>query len=122
MLDINKTAPGMGTHRLDPQGHLADIDDWSEDVAKALAAEEGIVLTKAHMDVIRYLRKSYLDREEPAMNARKALTLMEKEFARQGGGKYLYRLFPGGPVRQGSKIAGLPQLDYTADKSFGSVH
>ena len=121
MLNLNNTIPGKETNWLDAHGHLADIDDWTDEVALALAAEEDVVLTEAHWDVIRFLRKCYFDQEK-LMNARRALASLEKEFSRQGGGKYLYRLFPGGPVRQGSKIAGLPQLDYTTDRSFGSFH
>ena len=121
MFDINKAIPDENAYRLDPHGHLADIDDWSEEVAKSLAAEEGIMLTEEHWDVIRHLREHYLDRDK-LVNAREALRSLEKAFSHQGGGKFLYRLFPGGPVRQGSRIAGLPELDYTADRSFGSFH
>lgn len=121
MFNINHTIPAKNTYRLDPHGHLAEIDDWSEEVASALAAEEGVTLTEEHWAVIRYLREDYLDRDK-LMNAREALRSLEKEFAHQGGGKFLYRLFPGGPVRQGGRIAGLPELDYTADRSFGSFH
>ena len=121
MFNINKAIPDEGSYRLDPRGHLADIDNWSDEVAMTLAAEEGIALTEAHWAVIRYLRECYLDREK-LMNAREALCSLEKAFSGQGGGKYLYRLFPGGPVRQGGRIAGLPELDYTTDLSFGSFH
>lgn len=121
MLDINKATPDEGGYRLDPRGHLANIDEWSDAVAMALAAEEGIMLTEAHWAVVRYLRDCYFDREK-FLNAREALCSLEKAFADQGGGKYLYHLFPGGPVRQGGKIAGLPELDYTVDLSFGSFH
>lgn len=122
MLNINETIPGEKACQLDLQGHLANIDDWSDAVAEKLAAEEGITLTEAHWAVVRHLRKYFLDRDDPLKYAREALRDLEKAFAPQGGGKYLYHLFPGGPVRQGSKIAGLPELSYTADLSFGSVH
>ena len=47
--------------------------------------------------------------------------ILEEEFAEQGGRKYLYRLFPGGPVSQGSRIARLPLPAYSSDRSCGSV-
>lgn len=117
MFDTNQII----SDRLDPHGHLANLNDWSDEVALALAAEEGVMLTEAHWAVIRHLRKCYLDRDK-FMNAREGLCDLEKAFADQGGGKYLYRLFPGGPIRQGGRIAGLPELSYTTDLSFGSFH
>ena len=121
MLNFNNSVPDERGYRLDPRGHLADFDDWSDEVAMTLAAEEGIMLTKEHWAVIRNLRESYLNHDK-FMKAGEALRCLERAFASQGGGKYLYRLFPGGPIRQGGRIAGLPELDYTTDLSFGSFH
>ena len=45
----------------DDNGNLTDPHSWDEDVARALAAKEGIELTQEHWDVINYLRSEYFD-------------------------------------------------------------
>ncbi|MHB9111548.1 MAG: TusE/DsrC/DsvC family sulfur relay protein [Thermoleophilia bacterium] len=45
---------------IDDQGYLVDADSWDEDVAKAIAQNEGIDrLTDEMMDVIRFMRGYY---------------------------------------------------------------
>jgi tRNA 2-thiouridine synthesizing protein E len=46
---------------------------------------------------------------------------LDENFHGKGGLKYLYQLFPGGPVAQGCRIAGLKAPAGATDKSFGSV-
>ncbi len=121
MLDINKMIADEEAYRSDPEGVLADLPEWSEGVAMELAAREGISLTADHWKVVRYLRGYFLAHGAHA-NAREALCCLEREFGDEEGRKWLYRLFPGGPVRQGCKIAGLPELAHTVDRSFGSIH
>jgi TusE/DsrC/DsvC family sulfur relay protein len=43
----------------DSEGYLQHLGDWSEAFARALAREEGLVLTPAHWEVIRFLREYY---------------------------------------------------------------
>ena len=43
----------------DAEGYLLDLDDWSEDFARALAREEGLELTPRHWELIRFLREHY---------------------------------------------------------------
>jgi sulfur relay (sulfurtransferase) DsrC/TusE family protein len=46
---------------------------------------------------------------------------LEEKFCDNRGRKELYEMFPGGPVSQASRIAGLPLPPYSSDSSFGSV-
>lgn len=121
MLDINKMVNDESVYLGDPEGFLADLPEWSDEIAMELAAREGITLTADHWKAVRYLR-DYYRAHGPQGNAREALCCLEQEFGAEEGKKWLYRLFPGGPVRQGCKIAGLPELAHTVDNSFGSIH
>ncbi|MDH5392621.1 MAG: TusE/DsrC/DsvC family sulfur relay protein [Gammaproteobacteria bacterium] len=103
------------------RGFLVELDDWSESLAHSLAAEENIELTDEHMNVLKYLRK-YYDKNGRGYNARTLLNVMEFEFGKWQGKKYLYELFPKGPVSQGCKLAGIPLPPNCNDPSFGSSH
>jgi sulfur relay (sulfurtransferase) DsrC/TusE family protein len=48
--------------------------------------------------------------------------LLDREYADMGGRRYLYGLFPHGPLAQGCRLAGLPLPVGTLSASFGSVH
>jgi len=93
----------------DGNGNLTDPAAWDEDVAKALAAEDGIELTQEHMDVLNYLRTEYLENNEQPME-RAINKGMSKIWGRKVSSKDLYVLFPGAPSKQGNKIAGLPYI------------
>lgn len=46
--------------RVDNNGYLSNQEDWDEEIAKALALEEGLAaLTSEQMDIIRFMRKYY---------------------------------------------------------------
>lgn len=100
--------------------NLETLGDWSTSMAEKLAANEGLTLTTAHWEVIDALRNHYQE-YGPDANARSLLHCMETEFADRGGKKYLYDLFPLGPVNQGCRIAGLPLPPHSSNPSFGSV-
>ena len=46
---------------MDPEGYLVHIEDWSPDVAEAMALADGCVLTAAHWQVIDFLRGYYAE-------------------------------------------------------------
>ncbi|MDH5517826.1 MAG: TusE/DsrC/DsvC family sulfur relay protein [Gammaproteobacteria bacterium] len=102
-------------------GFLIELDDWSVSLAHTLAAEENIVLNNEHMKVLHYLRK-YYDKHGQDYHARTLLNVLEFEFGKWQGKKYLYELFPKGPVSQGCKLAGIPLPPNCNDPSFGSSH
>ena len=121
MLDINKLVAAENMAPCDAEAFLNDLEPWTEDRARRIAREEGLELTDAHLDVICYLRDHYAECG-PAPNARLMLKAMEEAYALEGGRKYLYSLFPHGPVTQAFRLAGLPVPPGNKDASFGSVH
>lgn len=93
----------------DKEGYLLNIDDWQEAVAELVAEKENIALTENHWEVVRFVRSFYLEyKTSPAI---RALTkALKAEFGEEkASSRYLYRLFPKGPAKQATKIAGLPK-------------
>jgi tRNA 2-thiouridine synthesizing protein E len=118
-VDINKYIADREAMGRDPEGYMMDLEPWSEAQAKGCAEEEGIELEGGHWEVIHFLRERFLH-EGQAKSGRHVLDALDQAFADRGGKRYLYTLFPGGPVTQGSRLAGLPLPPYTTDPSFGS--
>jgi tRNA 2-thiouridine synthesizing protein E len=91
------------TLELDADGNLANRNEWNEEIARALAAEEGLAeLTERHWAVIRYMREVF-DKEGDAPSIRR----LTKESGVET--KELYQLFPKGPAKKAARIAGLPK-------------
>ncbi|RME17877.1 MAG: TusE/DsrC/DsvC family sulfur relay protein [Alphaproteobacteria bacterium] len=91
-------------------GFLVNQDDWSEDLARAMAAAEGIPeLTDRHWDVINYLREEYFDNHENQPNTRTIIKAMSEKWGEKIKQSDLYALFPMDPSKQGGRIAGLPE-------------
>lgn len=95
----------------DGEGYLVDPAQWSEAFARALAASEGLMLTDAHWEVVRFLRQRYA-----ATRTQASVRDMVKHFRplwgeEAGGSTALHRLFPrGGPQKQGNRLAGLLRI------------
>ncbi len=93
---------------VDSEGYLKRLDDWSEDFARALAEREGLVLTPAHWELIRYLRAYYAEHGVQAQ-----VRVMIRHFSaawgpERGSNHALHEMFPrGGPQKQGNRLAGL---------------
>jgi len=102
---------------------LAELIDqnWSRNKSAQLAMLEGISLTDQHWDVIDYLRTQYLRHGLPRF-ARTTARALNRKFAARGGSKYLYSLFDGGPVTQGSRFASLRSPANATDVSFGTSY
>ena len=98
-----------------------NAQDWNRDKSADLAQNEGISLTDEHWTVISYLRNSYIEYGLPRF-ARTTARALNRQFYVQGGSKYLYGLFAGGPVTQGSRLANLRTPANATDVSFGTSY
>lgn len=91
-------------------GFIVNLDDWSEDLARAMAAAESIgELSEKHWDVINYLREEYFENRENQPNTRAIIKAMSDKWGEKVSQKELYDLFPMDPSKQGGRIAGLPE-------------
>ena len=82
-------------------GYLTDPSQWNKDIAAEIAREEGIELTDKHFEVFEYLRKEN----------ESGIQLTIRKVGKSGitDIKGLYDLFPGGPLKKSSRIAGIPK-------------
>jgi tRNA 2-thiouridine synthesizing protein E len=86
---------------VDEDGFMQEPDQWSEEVAKALATTEGVdALTEEHWKVVNYLRDYYL---------KFGIAPMIRKLCKETGFplKRIYELFPSGPAKGACKVAGL---------------
>ncbi len=93
----------------DAQGYLRNQQDWSEELAVVIAASEAIELSTDHWEVVNYVRKFYLEFDK-SPSIRPLVKYLAQELGKdKGNSLYLQMLFPEGPAKQASKIAGLPK-------------
>lgn len=94
---------------LDRDGYLANLEDWSVDVAETLARQLEIELTDAHWEILNLIRDFHKRRGlSPVM--RILVKIVENACGpEKGNSLYLLKLFPESPARIACKIAGLPR-------------
>jgi TusE/DsrC/DsvC family sulfur relay protein len=95
-----KTIAGQSIE-VNDEGYMVDASQWNKEIATELAKEEGIELTDKHFEVLEFLRVAN----------EKGETLTIRRVGKSGivDIKGLYQLFPGGPLKWSSKIAGIPK-------------
>ncbi len=93
----------------DERGYLLDTNDWSEELAEAMAEAEGITLTEKHWDIINYLRDEYFNNNGNQPNTRTIIKAMSEKWGEKVKQKDVYDLFPLDPSKQAGRIAGLPE-------------
>jgi tRNA 2-thiouridine synthesizing protein E len=96
-------------------------EGWTPAHAVESARREGLELREDHWEAVRALQEYYARHAATGVNLRELHDALDEKFYRQGGIRHLYRLFPGGPVAQGCRIAGLKAPAGATDKGFGSV-
>lgn len=93
----------------DNSGYLLNSAQWNEDIARAIAQLEHIELTEAHWEVIYFVRDFYQEYNTSPAIRMLVKAMAEKLGADKGNSRYLQRLFPEGPAKQATKLAGLPK-------------
>lgn len=83
------------------EGYLEDFSQWTKEVGAELAKEQGIDMTDKHWEVINYLQDKYKNDEALSIRGIKKSGVINI--------KELYNLFPGGPLKKSTLIAGIPK-------------
>lgn len=83
------------------EGYLENFSQWSKDIATEIANEYDITLTEDHWKVLLYIQEQY----------EKGAPLSIRSIGKSGvvSIKEFYQLFPDGPLKRASKIAGIPK-------------
>jgi tRNA 2-thiouridine synthesizing protein E len=83
------------------EGYLVEFTQWDREVCECIAGECNVVMTERHYEVVEYLQEKH-HKEEPLSirGIKKSGVVDIKEF---------YNLFPGGPLKISTKIAGIPK-------------
>ena len=97
---IEKIYAGKCVH-CSEDGYMTNLDQWDQEVANEIAAEEGINLSDKHWEVIQFLQDQ----------VRKEVPLTIRKIGKSGvtSIKEFYQLFPDGPLKKASRIAGIPK-------------
>lgn len=93
----------------DKEGYLLDSSQWNQEVAEAIAKQENLELTTAHWEVIHFVRAFYQEYNTSPAIRMLVKAMSDKLGAEKGNSRYLQRLFPDGPAKQATKLAGLPK-------------
>jgi tRNA 2-thiouridine synthesizing protein E len=93
----------------DAEGYLANLEDWSEEVAEYLSKQDDLQLTEKHWQLLNWIR-GYYQENGMAPNLR----IMTKNIGGDLGEewsdkKFLFDLFPYGPAKQAARYAGMPK-------------
>ena len=118
MPDIKQVLESDATSNPTQVDNLLDMQSWNRDKAIEIANHNGIQLSDDHWRVIVVLPRHY-HQKGPAQTARELSEMLERVFADYGGKRFLYHLFPSGPVTVGMRIAGLPAPANSSDGGHG---
>ncbi|MEJ2142874.1 MAG: TusE/DsrC/DsvC family sulfur relay protein [Gammaproteobacteria bacterium] len=116
--DKEKLEQVLGIHDSD---EIDTYNEWTEEKARSIAKSMGINLTEDHWDVIRFLRVHFENVGATLPPAHEFSQTLDERFMDKGGLRYLYELFPDGPLNQGGQIAGITIPADASNVSFGSV-
>ncbi|MCA0427213.1 MAG: TusE/DsrC/DsvC family sulfur relay protein [Bacteroidetes bacterium] len=86
---------------LNEEGYLTDLNEWTPEIAEELAKEYNITLSPRHWEVLKYLQSEHKNNVPLSIRKIGKSNVVDiKEF---------YALFPQGPLKISSKIAGIPK-------------
>ena len=92
---------GQKEIEVNEEGYLTDFSQWDRTVGHELAKEQEIDMTDRHWEVVDFLHGKHEQKEPLSIRGiKKSGVINIKEF---------YSLFPGGPLKKSTLIAGIPK-------------
>lgn len=82
-------------------GYMEDFSQWTKEIGTSIATEAGIEMTDRHWEVISWIQNQ--------VKAGKALSVRGVKKSGVVDIKEFYALFPNGPLKISTKIAGVPK-------------
>jgi tRNA 2-thiouridine synthesizing protein E len=90
---------------LDNDGFMLDPELWNDEVARAIANDEGIdEMTEDHWKIVNFIRDYWKEHDLAP-----AVRLICKKL--DVGVRQIYKLYTSGPARGACRVAGLPKPD-----------
>ena len=99
----------MTQPELDKEGFLKNLEDWTPEIARTIAGQDGIELTAEHFEVIEVARNFYTEFGLSPVNRVLVKAVRQTLGEDRGSSLYLLALFKQGPAKLVCKIAGLPK-------------
>jgi tRNA 2-thiouridine synthesizing protein E len=97
---METTIAGKEIH-VNEEGYMTDFSQWNKEVGEQLAKQQGITLTPRHWEVIEYIQDRFKNNDPLSIRGIKNSGVIDiKEF---------YSLFPNGPLKKATLIAGIPK-------------
>ena len=93
---------------------------YDRDEVEKRAGKLGVHLTQEHWDAINFVKGFYDYHEDEELKIGDYSNALKGKYAKQGGLKYLYSLFPDGPINCVTQLAGI-SVNGTQNHSMGSV-
>ena len=92
----------------DIEGYIVNPEDWNQDLARQLAAEENLELSEDYWLILEFMREYWLEhRVTPDVRHVVEYLVNEQGYEKKEAKKHLFDLFPYGYVKQACKIAGM---------------
>lgn len=95
-----KTIAGIAID-VNDEGYMTNSAQWTKEVAKGIAAEEGVELSEKSFELIDWIRQK--------VSSGELLTIRGINKSGIVDAKTFYQMFPGAPLKKATKIAGVPK-------------
>ena len=91
----------QATVSVDQEGYLTDFSQWNKEIGTEIAKEQGIEMSDKHWAIIDYIQQKFKEEEPLSIRGIKKSGVIDI--------KAFYDLFPGGPLKKATMIAGVPK-------------